>query len=161
MSATGLFQWVQPGCGSGGSGPVGFELLQGNYGLNNFTSGRALWLQPSILVSICQGPVWLPPDGYTFEPLSDAAGFFGGRSIFPVVVSGTWSTFWLGSGPWGGMTAFAGDCPGAPPLNSPSACPLTSKPFAPGVYTVVAGDEWGQVALLHFTVTTDWPYQRG
>jgi hypothetical protein len=25
-------------------------------------------------------------------------------------------------------------------------------PFSPGTYTVVAGDEWGQVAILHFIV---------
>jgi len=33
----------------------------------------------------------------------------------------------------------------------PSANPVF-HPFEPGVYTVVAGDEWGDVVLLHFTV---------
>jgi hypothetical protein len=34
---------------------------------------------------------------------------------------------------------------------NPSANPVF-HPFEPGIYTVVAGDEWGNVVLLHFTV---------
>jgi len=30
---------------------------------------------------------------------------------------------------------------------------LNEDNFAPGVYTVVAGDEWGALVVLHFTVT--------
>ena len=29
---------------------------------------------------------------------------------------------------------------------------LPPPPFKSGIYTVIAGDEWGQVVLLHFTV---------
>jgi hypothetical protein len=28
----------------------------------------------------------------------------------------------------------------------------TRIPFDPGIYTVVAGDEWGNLVILHFTV---------
>jgi hypothetical protein len=30
---------------------------------------------------------------------------------------------------------------------------LNEYNFTPGVYTVVAGDEWGALVVLHFTVT--------
>jgi hypothetical protein len=32
---------------------------------------------------------------------------------------------------------------------------VTKHDFAPGVYTIVAGDEWGSLVLLHFTVSQD------
>ena len=28
----------------------------------------------------------------------------------------------------------------------------TYNPFAPGIYTVLAGDEWGKVVILHFKI---------
>jgi hypothetical protein len=34
----------------------------------------------------------------------------------------------------------------------PEVPPLGQNPFSPGVYTLAVSDEWGQVALIHFTV---------
>lgn len=43
---------------------------------------------------------------------------------------------------------------------SPSICPScsssdgpSSAPFTPGIYTIGVADEWGQAAVLHFTIT--------
>jgi len=112
-----LFQWTQTSCYEGYV--EGYEVLQGNYGSNNFTNGNALWLQPQIQ-SPC--PVEGPDNSsYSFNPLS--AGD---------VLSGTYVGYW--SGPM-----FEDETP-------------SYTPFAPGTYTVLAGDQWGQVAILHFIV---------
>jgi hypothetical protein len=111
-SNTSLFQWVQSynDC----CGMAGYELLQGNYGLNNFSQGTALWLQPKPSLLGCCVEVE-PPTSYAFKPLSEADVLYGSYPGF-----------------FAGGSAYT--------------------PFAPGVYTVLAGDEWGDVAILHFTV---------
>ena len=113
-----LFQWSQTPCYDVG-GPdgyvEGYEVLQGNYGWNNFTNGKALWLQPQFQVQ-CSLSGGYPENGtYIFKPLS--AGD---------VLSGLYVGYWVED--------------------------QTYTPFAPGTYTVLAGDEWGQVAILHFIV---------
>jgi hypothetical protein len=113
-----LFQWTQTSCEGGGM--EGYEFLQGNYGSNNFTDGKALWLQPQY-----QGecPVDGGPDNssYSFKPLSAEN-----------VLSGLYVGYWSG-----------------PRLSNELPSYI---PFAPGAYTVLAGDQWGQVAILHFIV---------
>jgi hypothetical protein len=120
-----FFQWLQ--CDGGAIGTDGYEVLQGDYGLNNFTSGTALWLelQPAeIGAEGCYfglgggsgGP--LQNDYHTFSSLSDAN-----------VLSGAYVGYW----------------------SSPTDI-STYHPFPPGGYTVVAGDGWGQVTILHFIV---------
>jgi hypothetical protein len=109
-----FFQWVENNCEGGGM--VGYEILQGSYGLNNFTSGAALWLQPEQFGMQC-GMADTQSSYYTFKPLSNQS-----------VISGTYVGSWTD------------------PSND-----STYHPFAPGTYTVVAGDEWRDVAILHFT----------
>jgi len=113
-----LLRWTQTNCVR--PGMEGYEILQGNYGSNNFTNGNALWLQPQIQLPSCGG---LMPDNssYSFKPLTAEN-----------VLSGTYVGYW--SGP-----TFANVTP-------------SYTPFAPGTYTVLAGDQWGQVAILHFIV---------
>jgi hypothetical protein len=41
-----------------------------------------------------------------------------------------------------------------PLILGPDYNPVTSIPFVSGVYTVAVGDEWGQAAILHFTVVS-------
>jgi hypothetical protein len=110
-----LWQWTEYDCSEGSM--MGYEILQGNYGLNNYTDGMALWIHQFFLA---QGGCNLVLDNgsYSFEPLSV-------RSL----ISGTYAGFW--SGPGGSYQA-----------------------FSPGTYTVVAGDEWGQAVILHFTVAS-------
>jgi len=69
--------------------------------------------------------------GYQFQPMSDDAVVLPGSGAVPMAamvnVSGTY---------------YAGDGFLKEPM-----------PFAPGPYTVVAGDEWGNLAFDHFVVT--------
>jgi len=112
-----LFQWTQTSCYEGNV--EGYEVLQGNYGSNNFTNGKALWLQPQIQ-SGC--PVEGPDiSSFSFKPLS--AGD---------VLSGSYVGYWSG------------------PMSDDETPSYT--PFAPETYTVLSGDQWGQVAILHFIV---------
>jgi hypothetical protein len=120
-----FFQWAK--CAFGAGGMVGYEVLEGGYGLNNFSSGTALWLQlqPSeIGAEGCGGSAFVGESGssqndyYAFSPLSDQN-----------VLSGTYVGYWT--------------------IPSDAS---SYRPFPSGVYTVVAADEWGQVAILHFIV---------
>jgi hypothetical protein len=72
-------------------------------------------------------------NAYAFQPSGDTADLFQLGGTDPVLteemnVQIHPTGYWIGS-------------PGA----------LTS--FFPGVYTVVAGDEWGAIVVLHFTVS--------
>lgn len=121
-----FFQWAK--CDFATGGMVGYEVLEGDYGPDNYTSGAALWLelQPSAIgaegcsdINLPVGePVSSQDSHYAFSPL-------GGQNV----LSGTYVGFW-----------------------SIPADASTYQPFPPGVYTVVAADEWGQVAILHFIV---------
>lgn len=117
---TSFFQWTRTSCYGGGM--EGYEILQGNYGSNNFTSGKAVWLQPQIFVGSCSGletsTETSNSTSYSFKPL-------GAESV----LSGAYVGFWT----------------------NPSD-DSTYQPFAPGTYTVIAADEWGQVAISYFIV---------
>ena len=73
------------------------------------------------------------PTAYSFSPFIDVAVLNGGdynssidiRSHIEINVNGYWP-------------------------NNESA---SSNNFEPGVYTVVAGDEWGTLVVVHFTVS--------
>jgi hypothetical protein len=112
-SNTSLFRWVQEPY-EVNVGMAGYEMLQGNYGMSNFTEGTALWLQPppSLLGCCVYGG---QSTSYAFQPLSEAN-----------VLSGSYAGYFVGGS--------------------------TYTPFSPGIYTVLAGDEWGDVAILHFIV---------
>jgi len=112
-SNTSLFRWVQEPYEEN-VGMAGYEILQGNYGLSNFTEVTALWLQPPpSLIGCCGGAE--PPTSYAFQPLSEAN-----------VLSGSFAGYFVGGSAY--------------------------TPLHPGTYTVLAGDEWGDVAILHFIV---------
>ena len=110
---------------------IGYEILHGNYGLNNFTQGTALWLQPKPSLLGCDA-VAFPPDSYTYKPFSAASVITGTHISAANIVSGTHVGFWTDPQSSNGTAIY--------------------HPFVPGTYTVVAGDEWGQIAMLHFTV---------
>jgi hypothetical protein len=76
-----LWQWTEYDCSEGSM--MGYEILQGNYGSNNYTDGMALWIHPQ---TIAQGGCMLPPDNdsYSFKPLSV-------RSL----VSDTYVGYWI------------------------------------------------------------------
>jgi hypothetical protein len=111
--------------------PVGIEVLSGNYDAANVTSGTALQVYNPGL-TMC--PVMLSGiTGYVFQPGSDNSTVYGGcgpGACFNETATATLSI----TGYW-------------------SANASASGSFPSGVYTVVAGDEWGGLAILHFTVT--------
>jgi hypothetical protein len=107
--------------------PIGVAVFQGDYALSNFTAGKPLALLNPASAETCT---------FTLEPIpywvfnassSYATGpFVGGRNItYSVSVSGYWG---------GGSSASE-----------------TFRSFQ-GLYSVVATDEWGAVAIEHFQV---------
>jgi hypothetical protein len=132
--------WALIGLSLGGCGslnyPFGIGVYSGYYDSGNLT----LLSNQSSLQFYPPGPYPCPMilvvGSYLFQPLSNNATLGtapngpGGTIPMESVVSvnGTWIKS-SGSG-----------------FNS------TYHPFAPGVYTVVAGDEWGDTVFVHFTV---------
>lgn len=112
---------------------VGFAVYWGAYGLDNFTSGTPLALiEPG--VSFNNGEP-SPPTYYSFQPMSDVATLSSGTFLFRGTSTTSISFTDEISGYWTGG-----------PSNS------EFNVFPPGNYTIVALDQWGQVALLHFAV---------
>jgi hypothetical protein len=110
---------------------VGYAIYRGYYDINNFTSGTPLPLTEIGSSSSCS-PCPLPTY-YLFQPMSDNATtspgsmfwFISSRSMlinFTENVSGFWT----------------------------SSSNFTA--FSAGPFTVVALDQWGQAAILHFDV---------
>ena len=120
-------------CGS--SSPVGLAILQGHYGLNNFTEGKVLTLYDTGIAYLCTSVG--PPARYLFSPSSNSAEAFdsqgdpmGNQSMtIDLLTSGYW-TGGYGAGPPG---------------------PAQFHPFK-GLYTVIAADEWGAGATWGFIV---------
>jgi hypothetical protein len=115
--------------------PVGLAVFRGNYDTTNASSGKALQLyRPGL--SSC--PMILAGIGsFVFQASSDNATIFAGscrvgngclnEMVYSTVsISGYWS-------------------------ETPQGAVFTGLPI--GSYTVVAGDEWGDIAVLHFVVT--------
>jgi hypothetical protein len=115
--------------------PFGVAIFQGDYTAANVSSAIPLQIYepgiyhcPMILAGI---------SSYVFQPLSDTA------AIFQMSESGTAYTMEM-------KTEFEPAPTGYWIGNAPNA---TLTDFQPGVYTVVAGDEWGALVVLHFTVS--------
>jgi hypothetical protein len=118
---------VNPLCNTG---PVTFEVLQGYYTTANFTAGAVLSIH-GVQNMMCIVPA-SALSYYVFQPNSDA---------------------------------FTGPLPQGQGMTTRSATAATSLvnvysnglanpvPFPPGTYTVIAADNWGQLASAHFTVT--------
>ena len=163
MNQGGSAFWI-----SGGSfyaPPLAYAILQGDYSLNNFTTGAPLSLEAERYGTT---PYVAPTPYYAFNPYSDVATAYEPGDIdlpgayYNVTVGsgGTVSGYWTGSGSQSGVgSIIGGACPGQastiPIVQASSGCPLVLNQFLPGVYTVVAADEWGQVVLLHFTLQDD------
>jgi hypothetical protein len=110
---------------------VGYTIYKGYYDADNFTSRTSLALMEVgsyISCSPCPAPTY-----FLFQPTSDNATLSPG-STFPYAESSSTMPINLTeaiSGYWTSSDNFV--------------------VFPPGIYTVVAADEWGQVAVLHFT----------
>jgi len=117
-----------------GVSPVGFAVFQGYYGMNNYTTGEALPLYDTATLVSCTVNYF--PNMYLFQPKSDNVSVYNDRQFR---VNTTASVSALVSGYWTGGQG----------LTSPA----TFNAFA-GSYTVLGADEWGNVLLLHFSVST-------
>jgi hypothetical protein len=128
--------WSYPNTGSYPCGnyeqfPIEYAVLQGYYDTSNYTSASALTLYDTADVYLC--PTMTASIPYLlFAPLSDNVSRFyssGQEGSFLVSANYSVTGYWTGSG------------------NTASF-----HQFPPGIYTVLAEDEWGNVVLLPFTV---------
>jgi len=115
----------------GNSRAEGFAVYQGNYGVSNFTEGLPLNLH-GLGFFFSTVP---PPTFYYFSPNSDNSS-----------VNEAYSRYWLGSRAVSISDSLQGYWTGN------DTAPGSFNLFPPGLYTVVAMDQWGQASALQFTV---------
>ena len=111
------------------TGPLAFELVQGSYTASDFASGKVVNIHGVQNYMCVIGASNLRY--YVFQPKSDV---FTGPTAGGVTLTRV-AHFSVGvTQEWSGDLSSHG-------------------PFSPGAYTVVAVDNWGQVAVVHFTVS--------
>jgi hypothetical protein len=139
--------------------PIEFTVVKGNYSLGELQAMNENYTNAT---------PYACADSYTvqnivFQPDSDEVnltGVVGVNGELSHRQLGTYSldTNFTVSGYWWYpvTSADSGDLntpvPGGFTFQYPEVSPTDSTPFVPGVYTLIVGDEWGQVYLTHFTV---------
>jgi hypothetical protein len=116
--------------------PYGIAVFHGDYTSSNFSTGTPLTLYDPHVARSC--PTIYGITSYSFEPSSDMAAVIENsdpsqsnssqQMKYELTINGCW-----------------------PDDNFSSNSQLTN--FEPGVYTVFAGDEWGALVVVHFTVS--------
>jgi|SRR5579863_3542145 len=110
-----------------GGFPIGIGLMQGHYDQSNYSQGHPL--RPNLPLTSC--PIQAAsPRWFAFEP---------GTSNAIVNIGGTLEHWTISTGVVAGPGTFTGSGTGG---------------FSPGVYTVLAADEWGDVLATNFVVTS-------
>jgi hypothetical protein len=121
------------------TGPVTFEVLQGYFTVANFTAGTVLSIH-GVQNMMCTVPT-SALSYYVFQPNSDV--FTGplpvGEGVSPQNGTAAMTT----------RSATTADSL----VNVYSSGLASPEPFPAGTYTIVAADNWGQLAAVHFTVT--------
>lgn len=108
--------------------PFGVAIYQGLYTAGNVSQAKPLDIYPAVAC-----PMYIRlVTGYLFQPTSDLAAILPGAANATTPMSAN-------------VTASALYSMAPPP-------PTSSTSLGPGTYTVAAGDEWGAVVLVHFTV---------
>ncbi len=106
--------------------PMGIGVAKGNYQLNNVSSAT--------LLDMCESGPGAGPGGpypvlyYLFKSGSSYANVSGYRTLLAINATVQISGYWVGS------------------------TGQTKNNFDSGMYTVIAGDEWGDLVVLHFVV---------
>ena len=114
--------------------PFGMAIFQGDYTANNISTATPLILNnPNVILQGCVPSVF-NVTAYHFKSSSDIATLDG------EAINGS-ATFEMSTEVIGGIN-WVGSFPNAVQQN-----------FEPGVYAIVGGDEWGNLVVLHFTVT--------
>jgi hypothetical protein len=113
--------------------PMGLAFFQGYYTLTNISEAAPLILYDPYAILHC--PMILSSiSEYRFEPSSDIASVFGSCDPNPCITNFKISSELTVKGYWS------------------SGLTTQFSIFPAGVYTVVGGDEWGSLAILHFAV---------
>lgn len=118
--------WPPDPCKSEYVYPVGLAIFAGYYVVGNMSSGMLLYIAYPGTIFCPSNPSF---SSYTFEPTSNVAILTDVQGSMIRVHSST-----AINGSWSG---------GSQPKFSQ---------FSPGVYTVVEGDQWGDVLLLYFRI---------
>ena len=113
--------------------PVGIAIARGYYTASNVTSANFLDLVNPNATFACPGYFSAFGDvaGYVFQPMSDMAASYGCVAVRPCLTQEV-STGVTVTGYWGQSGTFTY--------------------FPRGTYTVLAEDEWGNLAIAYFTV---------
>ena len=111
--------------------PFGIAVFRGDYTLLTYSTGTPLVIFDPSEEYI--GTLVVGPTSYSFHPLSDTADIEGGdyqsSNYYLIKRDITLQGYW------------------------PSQDYGTKLiQFKPGIYTVIAGDEWGTLVIIHFTV---------
>jgi hypothetical protein len=115
--------------------PFGAAIFRGDYTASNFSTASPLTIYDPHATLLC--PTNAPVISYSFEPSSDTANviedskYDQGNNLQHFKYEFTIRGYWPDDD-----------------YNSDSKLTI----FEPGVYTVVAGDEWGALVVLHFKV---------
>jgi len=112
--------------------PFGISILQGYYDAKSVVAITPLQLFDPNATYSC--PAMGGIVSYDFQPGSDIAAIYTSYDSEPwsmnMTTKVTSAGFWTGSRP-----------------------NATFSNFTPGIYTVVGGDEWGALVILHFTIS--------
>lgn len=111
--------------------PFGYGIIEGYYSLGNLSSSTPLYLFNPTIITFCAAGATI--SYYLFEPSSNFATTNTDARPLPMNDSFSTSGYWT--------------------CNSLIYNSGVFYHFGRGTYTVVAGDEWGNIVLLHFTVT--------
>jgi hypothetical protein len=116
-------------CGVGDY-PMGLAICQGYYTPSSISSAEPLYIYAPGTFA-CPMLIRLITS-YTFQPLSNMASISPPSNSFFMPMNSSFAANGYWTGNLKGQTEFSN--------------------FSPGIYTVVGGDEWGQLVLLHFVV---------
>jgi hypothetical protein len=116
--------------------PYGIAVFHGDYTSSNFSTGTPLTLYDPHVARLC--PTIYGITSYSFKPSSDMAAVIENSDPSPTNSSQQMKYELTINGYW-------------PDDNYSSNSQLIN--FESGVYTVVAGDEWGALVVVHFTVS--------
>ena len=124
---------------------VYYQVFQGYYVQSNISSaGSPLQVSPVYKFLSCPQFIW---SYYLFQPSSDQALIPNGHSETNSSIIYQKTTTGLTALLTGNYTEMYN----ASIFTMNGALP--PPPFPPGTYTLVAGDQWGQLVILHFVVT--------
>ena len=115
--------------------PFGAAIFRGDYTSLNFSAATPLTIYDPHATRLC--PTNAPIISYSFQPSSDTANVIEDSNLNPGNNSRQFKYEVTIKGYW-------------PDNDYHSTSQLIG--FVPGIYTVVAGDEWGNLVLLHYTV---------